>query len=76
MYQQGGKGEKEKGEEGGDEAKGNDEKTHPWDDKEVGKKSNEGEPVEMKGNKRCSPQNGHSRDEKGEHDIFEDILLP
>jgi hypothetical protein len=55
MYQQGGEGEKEKGEEGGDEANGNDEKTHPWDDKEVGKKSNEGEPVEMKGNKRCSP---------------------
>ncbi len=46
---------KEKGKKGRDEAEGNDEETHPWDEEEVGKKSNGREPVEMKGNKRCGP---------------------
>ena len=30
----------------------------------------------MKGNKRCGPDDGHCCDEKGEHDISHDILLP
>ncbi len=76
MYQQGGEGVEEKGEEGGHKAERNNEKAYPRDDEEVGEKSNGGEPVEMKGDKGGGTQNGHSGDEKGEHDIFQDVLLP
>jgi hypothetical protein len=74
--QKGSQGSEDEGENGSSETQGDDEEAHPWDDEEVGDKSNRGETVEVEGHKRCCPQNGDSSDKEREHDIFEDIFLP
>ena len=57
-------------------AQRDDQKTHPGDDEEVGDKSDGREAVEMESHQRRGAQDGHSGDEKGEPQIFQDILLP
>ena len=74
--QKAGKRIEEEGEDGGDQGDGNDEKTHPGDDKEVGKESDDRDPVEMERNKGCGSQDGDNGDNEREPHIFPYLLFP
>ena len=62
--QEGGQGIQEKGENRGQEAEGDNEETYIRDDEEVGRQSNEGDPVEMKRDKGSGSQHRDSGDKE------------